>query len=65
MERPIIYITPNHTLAYALRFLAATKIHRVFVCNEAVIPERVISLSDIVRYLLENSVLSGSESDHS
>jgi CBS domain-containing protein len=57
---PAIHVTPSDTLAHVIGRLAATKIHRIFVCNKGM-PISVISLSDILKYAYLVTLLKGDE----
>jgi CBS-domain-containing membrane protein len=56
IKTPCIAVFEKDKLSRAVTLLAATKVHRVFVVNdeEHYAPVRVISLTDILRYLLKS-----------
>jgi CBS domain-containing protein len=57
---PAISVSPNDTLEHVIGKLAATKIHRIFVCHQGK-PIAVISLSDILKYAYLATLLRGDD----
>jgi CBS domain-containing protein len=52
--RPVIFVEESWTIARALAILSASRLHRVFVCDSHQHPTRVISLADIIRFILDS-----------
>lgn len=50
---PSSHVKESSTLGHAIKLLAKTGYHRVFVCDEEVKPVGVVSVTDIVTYLAE------------
>jgi len=54
LEVPAVAVFGKSKLVYAIGLIASTKIHRLFICDseEAYRPVGVISITDILRYLV-------------
>jgi len=48
---PVITITPEDTFPLVISKLAATRVHRVFVVDTKYHPTKVISITDVLRYI--------------
>jgi len=48
---PVIAVNQNDSLGLVIGKLAATRVHRIFVVNQDYHPVRVISLSDILKFI--------------
>ena len=51
VEAPAVCCTPDDTLAHAMAAIATTNVHRVYVVDPAHHPLRVITLTDVMRYI--------------
>jgi len=52
-KAPTMAISSHHTIEYLIEKLASTQVHRMFVADDHnnYLPERVISVSDLLKYL--------------
>jgi CBS domain-containing protein len=51
--RPLCCRSPDSTFAEVLDKLVHNRLHRVYVCTEGLVPAGVITLTDILRKLVE------------
>ena len=52
VEAPVVCCLPDDTLAHAMSSIATTNVHRVYVVDAAKRPLRVITLTDVMRYIV-------------
>ena len=52
IEVPVVCCSPEDTLARAMSSIATTNVHRVYVVDAAKRPLRVITLTDVMRYIV-------------
>jgi len=52
IKAPLIAVTPTEKVSKVVGLLAATKVHRVFVVKEDFALDRVISITDILSYII-------------
>jgi len=50
-EAPVVCCTPDDTLAHAMVSIATTNVHRIYVINAERRPIRVITLTDVMKYI--------------
>jgi len=51
VEAPVVCCSPEDTLAHAMVSIATTNVHRVYVVDESKKPLRVITLTDVMKYI--------------
>jgi len=51
VEAPVVCCSPEDTLAHAMVAIATTNVHRVYVVDESKKPLRVITLTDVMKYI--------------
>jgi len=51
VEAPVVCCSPEDTLAHAMVAIATTNVHRVYVVDAAKKPLRVITLTDVMKYI--------------
>ena len=53
-KSPSMAISRHHTIEFLIEKLTSTQVHRVFVADDhnGFVPERVISISDLLNYIL-------------
>ena len=51
VEAPVVCCSPEDTLAHAMVAIATTNVHRVYVVDASKKPLRVITLTDVMKYI--------------
>jgi len=51
VEAPVVCCSPDDTLAHAMVAIATTNVHRIYVVNSEKRPLRVITLTDVMKYI--------------
>ncbi len=51
---PVFSMNAKHTLGDLIMRLGATHVHRIFVVDEQNVPQRVVSITDILRCILKH-----------
>ena len=51
VEAPVVCCSPEDTLAHAMVAIATTNVHRIYVVNAEKRPLRVITLTDVMKYI--------------